>query len=510
MDIIKSKITKEFSIKSNPNVANKLGDLLVRLYEQEKALTTDTGAALIPEKVDTNRYLSKNPKWIKYIANPYAKYIYDGSKISILSSVKFKKHLNIPIYIADKKYIYGIYQLGNPIDVTNIESFNAGFERHRISNEDLKKWWNVKFPLYEYPLETIRKFKFPFPYDYPKGFLNWIESSKILNKKVITSEGVDFGMIDLVQLYPESISELSDSQLISYHNKLHNLFNDEHRIKVNSPSNEVLYHIHMWIKLEMEKRKLEHVKSEGNLDELNIDSNKKELVAKKENIENDEQSVSTKFWKDNWKDMYPKSGTGKFVEQTHWRGLTEEETKLDYNQLLDTDNSVHGDLRFESNKDLLWGLTTFWGKTEDVKKDKGDRLVNIGDNKLESEFKLAQSKVWLDLKDGSVFMPGDPGSTTKAYSKLFVMDNGEYKAGTWKENFVEIFFDSYYLTGRYIVTHVPINGQIKWLISKPSEQRLYSETHSKEETISELKSKGQKYLWWRESLDKEPELIEIK
>ena len=269
------KSIKEFSIQDNPEAANKLVDLLNKLREQEKALTTETGAALIPEKVagdkvDKPKIKSNKPEWIKYIAYPYSNYIYLGLKTLVLSSVNFKKHLNEPIYIADKKFIYGVYELGEPFEIKDKEQFIETQDQHKITNQDLIKWWNSKYPLYAYPLKLVRKFQFPIPYKYPKGFQNWISSDKIVKDRVVTTEGVDFSMIDLLELYPESISKLSNSKIEAYHEKLHNLFNDEHRIKINSPSNETLYHIHLWLLDEMLKRKIEHIKMSGNLDELTM------------------------------------------------------------------------------------------------------------------------------------------------------------------------------------------------------------------------------------------------
>jgi len=73
--------------------------------------------------------------------------------------------------------------------------------------------------------------------------------------------------------------------------------------------------------------------------------------------------VAEKFWQENWWKSFPKSGKGRFTYQHHFKGLSEEETKLSDEELLKTNHSLHGDLRFEADKGL-WGFTAYLGSTD--------------------------------------------------------------------------------------------------------------------------------------------------
>jgi len=224
------------------------------------------------------------------------------------------------------------------------------------------------------------------------------------------------------------------------------------------------------------------------------------------------EDYADKFWADNWQDQYPKE-TKKFVFHNHWRGLTESESKLDNKELLDTDNSIHSDLRMEKDDSKLFGFTVFTGEASENKKYEGNKLIYMAKNKgekdikgLEGTFKINQPHEWLDI-DNYVSEPGGPGATSKGFAKFFAIDKGEFEAGTWREHMFEFFMNGKELKGRMIVAYVPIGGSRKWIVDFPIDQTPYSKSHDKEETIKELKSKGQKYLIWNE--DGKAERIEI-
>jgi len=207
-------------------------------------------------------------------------------------------------------------------------------------------------------------------------------------------------------------------------------------------------------------------------------------------------ATSEDFWKNNWQDMYPKDGKGQFVYQHHWRGLTEEEMKLPESDLLKTDHSLHGDLRFEKEGGL-WGFSVFLGKTEDNRN--GDRLINLPpEDNLQGAFKLQQPSEWLDVgvKKPFISEPGGVGSTANAWAEILAQDTGTYEIGVWREHMFEVFLHGDKLKGRFIIEYAPIGGERIWLIDKPKDQTPYAEKNKLEDVISELKSKGQKWLIW--------------
>ena len=221
--------------------------------------------------------------------------------------------------------------------------------------------------------------------------------------------------------------------------------------------------------------------------------------------------AAAKFWADHWHESYPKSGKGRFVYQHHWRGLSEDEIDWDEARLLETDHSVHGDLRF-SFDDALWGFTVFLGRAADVRKAGGDRLANLpADDALQGQFKLHQPKEWLDVGKRKPYVsePGEVGATSDKYAKFFAIDWGTYEIGVWREHFFEVFLNGRKLKGRYLIQYAPVGRRRTWLIKRPKDQTPYAETHDRKEVLRELAAKGQKWLIWARPGQK-PEKVEVK
>jgi hypothetical protein len=238
----------------------------------------------------------------------------------------------------------------------------------------------------------------------------------------------------------------------------------------------------------------------------------KEVQEKSLNPEEDDTrgGRAEAFWQASWFRMFPKSGKGRWVYQHHWRGLSGDEAKnLSEEELLKTDHSVHGDLRFEDG-DSLWGFTVFLGSTEEVRQAGGDRLDSLAPNdNLQGSFKLEEPKEWLDVGDPPlVVQPEGVGATSQKWAKFFMVDHGTYEVGVWREHMFEVFLHGDKLNGRFIMEYAPIGGKRIWIIDKPEDQTPYAEKHDLNDVIAELKQKGQKYLVWSKPGEK-PKLIEV-
>lgn len=225
-------------------------------------------------------------------------------------------------------------------------------------------------------------------------------------------------------------------------------------------------------------------------------------------------SAAVDFWEKNWHKMYP-TKDGEFVYQEHFRGLTEEETKLDRDELCDTGNSLHGDLRGRHDSNDAWGWTIFLGKAEENKKE--DKLIELSkshkeEDKLRVHPKLRIPEGWLEVgKDNpKIVEPSGVGATKNKYAKFFALDWGKYEAGVWRKHFFELFLKGKKMDKRLIVSYVPVGGERVWMAYFPEDQTPYAKSHDKEETIKELKKKNQKYLIWNDPTDnKDAEKINI-
>ena len=206
---------------------------------------------------------------------------------------------------------------------------------------------------------------------------------------------------------------------------------------------------------------------------------------------------AAKYWQAHWFETLPHSGQGHFVYQHHWRGLTEDEAKNSGEAaLLETDHSLHGDLRLQGT-DVLWGWTIFLGKTSNNRA--GERLAELpADDNLQCTPKLAQPESWLGVGVGKpdVSEPASVGATSQTWAKFFAYDTGTYRLGVAREHMFEVFLHGSKLKGRFVIMFAPMGGRRVWLIDRAVGSKPYAEEHKLEAVIKELRSKRQKYLVW--------------
>jgi len=178
--------------------------------------------------------------------------------------------------------------------------------------------------------------------------------------------------------------------------------------------------------------------------------------AKPSEVEETRGERATNFWTNNWQDSYPKSGNGKFVLHAHWRGLTKDEIKLGMEELLQTDHSLHFDLRLQIDNKQLHGWTIFAGQT---KENKSELLVEMLDKrKAQVTPKQPQPIVWLNVAKGKPYVsePMGVGATSNLYAKFFAIDFGAYHVGVWRAHSFEYFIKGKILNGRYLITYAPL------------------------------------------------------
>jgi hypothetical protein len=231
-------------------------------------------------------------------------------------------------------------------------------------------------------------------------------------------------------------------------------------------------------------------------------------------VSKDREEDAVLNWENEWYNAIPISGKSlRYVIHAHFRGLDEEETTKSLEELLHTDNSVHFDLRLETDRDggFFWGWTLYAGRAEE----------NVPTLKIA---KLAEGEVlagapkqfgplsWLDVgsKGPLVVGPGGVGATSKSWAKFFRVDWGHYRVGMARQHAVELFFEGNILKGRYMLQYALLNGRRQWLFSRPQGQRPYAETHSLEQVVEEIKSKGQKYLFWPKEGEEGLQMLVVK
>jgi len=224
----------------------------------------------------------------------------------------------------------------------------------------------------------------------------------------------------------------------------------------------------------------------------------------------EEGAATTEWWERHWHEVLPVKGRGKFVYQHHWRGLSEEEAQLGERELLETNHSVHGDLRFEAaDGDSLWGFTVFLGTTEAVREAGGDRVATLSrDDALEGSFKRLEPRAWLTVARARPYIaePGEVGATSASWAKFFEYDSGEYRLGVCHRHFVEFELRGRKIKGHYALMYAPVGGARRWLLRRLD--GWYADEHDKERTLAELRSRGHRVVFWGKEGD--IEVIRLK
>lgn len=208
-------------------------------------------------------------------------------------------------------------------------------------------------------------------------------------------------------------------------------------------------------------------------------------------------------WEQHWHEAMPTSGKAlPFILHAHWRGLTEDEARLDMAGLLQTNNSLHFDLRLGTDRfNGWWGISLFAGPTAENRDElRIFRMMQDPDERLEGAPKQFGARAWLKvgLDKPLIVGPGGVGSTSKAFSKFFAIDHGTWRLGMARQHAVEIWLNGQRLKGRFLWQYAPIEpGKPRqWLFTRPEDQKPYAETHDLGEIVRELASKGQQWLFW--------------
>lgn len=219
--------------------------------------------------------------------------------------------------------------------------------------------------------------------------------------------------------------------------------------------------------------------------------------------------AAARYWRENWWRALPRSGRGRWALHGHWRGLSEEEAKLDFDDLLKTDHSLHFDLRLEG-EDGLFGWSIFAGTTAENRPT--PRIFRLGsEERMQVAPKLLQPREWLDVgrRAPLVVEPGGVGSTSQKWSKFFRLDGGTYELGVANRHFVEIFLNGGGLKGRYLIQSAEQPGRRFWVLTKPDDQRPYAETHDLEKVKAELRQRGHEVLVWGKPGER-PQIIGLR
>lgn len=95
-----------------------------------------------------------------YLESNHAKMIWQGNKELIVQGLNYKNSVGNLFYLISNNECYGILKI-NAIRQISLNAFNKLAEKHRITEQERKKWWAGKKNLYAYVFEFVKKFDLP-------------------------------------------------------------------------------------------------------------------------------------------------------------------------------------------------------------------------------------------------------------------------------------------------------------------------------------------------------------
>lgn len=199
-----------------------------------KKMTEENKKMLVPS--DIPELLSSGRRILlpgKILFKPYGTMIWRKKIRAIVSSEKFAKYIDIPIYLIEDDIALGIIRL-KPAREIDEKGFKKLRKFHRISEKQRKTWWPSEKILYYYVVEMISKFNPPKKIIKPEGVYSWLDS--------VIFKNMDIG----------DPSEFKNEDLMRGHDLIHGLW---HRLDASSDEC-IKYHI--LFRKEILKRKLKH------------------------------------------------------------------------------------------------------------------------------------------------------------------------------------------------------------------------------------------------------------
>jgi len=188
-------------------------------------MTKETKKMLVPS--DIPELLQPGKRILlpgKIMFNPYGTMILEETKKAIVTSDKFAKYIDIPIYLIEEEKALGIIRL-KPAKEIGLKKFKELEKFHKISEEERESWWPMEEVFYYYDIEIISKFDPPKKIIKPEGAYSWLDS--VVFKNIDIGNPTEFKNEDLLRGHKLVHSfwkklEASDVDCIKYHILLRN------------------------------------------------------------------------------------------------------------------------------------------------------------------------------------------------------------------------------------------------------------------------------------------------
>lgn len=115
-----------------------------------------------------------------YLVEPHARMIWERTKTLIVKSIKHTKYVGQLIYFIEDHRVYGILKITavkGPYKADQVRTQLR--DKHRISDEEWRRWWPGKKGVYLYEFTLVKKFAEPAHFEPPPGVQIWIREVEL-------------------------------------------------------------------------------------------------------------------------------------------------------------------------------------------------------------------------------------------------------------------------------------------------------------------------------------------
>ena len=188
------------------------------------------------------RVLPRLVKRALYLIEPHGEILMSGVKTAIVKAKKFDI-TGEPLGIISNNKLYGYARFKSP-KIIDHQQFKDLFDKHKISQQEKIEQWPRAKEFYYYPVRDRFVLLKPKPIRVKAGTQTFVQLMKQLDK------------IDVFNIDPIKLSNITDMQLIILHGQIHDSFAQ----RGSRLSDEPIINSHQLIADELYKRKLEHRK----------------------------------------------------------------------------------------------------------------------------------------------------------------------------------------------------------------------------------------------------------
>jgi hypothetical protein len=113
-----------------------------------------------------------------YLVSPHGRWLIDGYKTHVVKKRYFRNMVGLPLVLVEGNEALGVIKLLEPVEI-DYEEFVRSFDVHRVTVEEVERWWGDFDVLYLYPVRILVRFPEPVRVYVPRGVQTFIREVEV-------------------------------------------------------------------------------------------------------------------------------------------------------------------------------------------------------------------------------------------------------------------------------------------------------------------------------------------